>query len=119
MSDTPVTQIENLGDVVVVRVLAPQLDELPAREMQHDVIAAAAETPHSPFVLDMSQVTFMPSLSLAVLVRISSDLRSRNQRLILAGLQPMVRQVIVVTRLDRLFELAESAEAAIRILRVI
>jgi anti-sigma B factor antagonist len=119
MSESQATRIENLGDVVVVRVLAAQLDEQPAREMQHDVIVAAAESPHCPFVLDLTQVTFMPSLSLAVLVRISSDLRSRNQRLILAGLQPTVRQVIVLTRLDRLFELADSVEAAIRVVRVI
>ena len=36
----------------------------------------------------------------------------RRQRLKLAGLQPQLRRVFTITRLDRVFQFADSVEAA-------
>ena len=117
MPELPVTAIEPQPDLVVVRVLPDHLDEEPLRRVQEDVRAAAGTRPGLPVILDLTHVSFMPSLSLAGLIRLATDFRARPQRLILAGLQPHVRDVFVVTRLDRLFDLQEDVEAALRALR--
>jgi anti-anti-sigma factor len=60
----------------------------------------------------MARVNFMPSMSLAGLLRLSQLFRSRKQRLVLIGLQSSVRETLVVTKLDRLFEIHKDLAAA-------
>jgi anti-anti-sigma factor len=50
---------------------------------------------------------------LGLLVQISSKCKARQQKLKLAGVQPTVRQVFSITRLDRVFDFAPNVEAAI------
>jgi len=64
-------------------------------------------------VLDLSKVAIVPSLALGLLVQMANKCRARQQKLVLAGVQPQVRQVFSITRLDRIFQFAESAEAAL------
>ncbi len=117
MPESPVTAIEPQPDVVVVRVLPERLDEQQLRQLQADVRAAAGTHPGLPFVLDLARVSFMPSMSLAGLIRLRAEFGARQQRLTLAGLQPQVRDVFVVTRLDRLFDLQDDVAAALRAIR--
>jgi anti-anti-sigma factor len=117
MPESPVTAIEPQPDVVVVRVLPDRLDEQQLRQLQAELRAAAETHPGLPFVLDLARVSFMPSLSLAGLIRLRAEFGGRQQRLILAGLQPQVRDVFVVTRLDRLFDLQEDVATALQALR--
>jgi anti-anti-sigma factor len=117
MPESPVTAIEPQPDLVVVRVLPERLDEEQLRQLQADVRAATGTHPGLPFVLDLAQVSFMPSLSLAGLLRLRSEFAARQQRLTLAGVQPQVRDVFVVTRLDRVFDLQDDVAAALRAIR--
>ena len=50
---------------------------------------------------------------LGLLVQISNQCKSREQKLRLVGLQQQIRQVFAITRLDRVFQFADSVEAAI------
>lgn len=116
MADTPVLQVEVQPDVVVLRVTASDLFEGHVKALETELAAMAKD--HSlPFVLDVTGVKIVPSLSLGVLVRLATDFRSRGQRIILAGPQPAVRQVLAITRIDRIFEVQESVDAAIRSVR--
>jgi len=64
-------------------------------------------------VIDLSAVGLLPSLALGLLVQISNKCKTREQKLKLAGVQPPVRQVFAITRLDRVFEFSPSVEAAL------
>ena len=74
-------------------------------ELDDRCAAAAAETvrqlaggdPTAPFVLDLSEVTFIDSIGLRELLRL-------RQRV------PMLRIVAVNTRIQRLFEITGTAE---------
>ena len=116
MSDAPATPvtIETRGFAVVARAQKKMLDDDEMKAMSQLVDkAASAEPGITLVVLDLSPVRIVPSLALGLLVQISQRCRARQQRLKLAGVQPQVRQVFSVTRLDRLFEFAESVEAAV------
>ena len=82
-----------------------------------DITAAAAEQPKLPVVLDLSQVSFIPSLGLGTLVMLMRNLKKNGQRLLLVGVQPEVRTVFAITRLDKLFEMHANLEAALSHLR--
>jgi anti-anti-sigma factor len=68
----------------------------------------------SMVVLDLACVRFLPSLALGQLVHVSKKCAARQQKLKLAAVQAQIRQVFVVTRLERVFEFADSVDAAIQ-----
>ena len=79
--------------------------------------SSAASAPFTGSIGDrvgQRRILIIVSLSLAALVRLHTEFRSRQQRLIFAGLQPQLRDLFVMTRLDRLFELQEDVAAAVR-----
>jgi len=53
--------------------------------------------------LDLTDVTFIDSSALGILVRIHNDLRRRGDRLQLVAVSERVEQVLRLTALDRLF----------------
>ena len=113
----PATVVERLDDVVVIRVQVRDLDEAHTKAVHADVNAAAAESPGLPFILDLSSVKFLPSITLGAMVRLGQSFRARNQRLLLTGLQPTIRQVLTITKLDRMFEIQDDVDAALRATR--
>jgi len=117
MPESPIATIEELPDLVVLHIQTDSLDEEQLRRLQAEVRAAADAHAGRPCIVDLARVSFMPSMSLAALVRLYTEFQGRRQRLILAGLQPQVRDVFVMTRLDRLFELQEDVAAATRAVR--
>lgn len=117
MSVEPVTSTESRPEAVVVTVLHERLTEAQIQRMRADVLDTAACHQATPVVLDLTRVNFMPSMSLAALVQLSNEFRNRHQQLMLAGLPPQIRDVFVVTHLDRLFEFHEDVEAALTALR--
>ena len=113
MSQPTVTSVEKQPDAIIVHVQVERLEEDSSHQLQVDVLAAASESPQLPVVVDFAKVSFLPSLSLAALIRLATDFRGRHQRLMLAALQSEVRHVFVLTRLDRLFELHDDVPAAL------
>jgi anti-sigma B factor antagonist len=118
MAESAVTTNEPNDDALIIRVLVDRLEEDNIQRLQADVAGTALESPHSAIILDLAKVDFMPSLSLAALVRLVTEFRARDQRLLLAGLQPQVREIFIMTHLDRLFELHPDIDAALRSVRM-
>jgi anti-anti-sigma factor len=113
MSDQPVTQTDQRDGVIVVAVQPSEMDEDATRQMQAEVLAAAEQNRMLPVALDLSRVNYFPSLSLGAVVTLLSTLRKHQQRLILAGLQPQVREALAITHLDKLFEIHQSIDDAV------
>lgn len=117
MSEPAATIVDQQADAVIIRVQAADMDETNARRVQAEVSVAAGNAPQCPVVLDLTQVRFLPSLSLAALIRVHTECRARQQQLMLTGLRPELRNVLLITRLDRLFDLHPDVDAALRRIR--
>jgi anti-sigma B factor antagonist len=66
------------------------------------------------FVLDLHAVPFVDSAGLSVLVRLFKRVRAQTGRLGLAALQPPVRRVFELTRLERSFDVYPDVAEALR-----
>jgi anti-anti-sigma factor len=117
MTDSKYVSIESRNEVLLVTALCTEMDEERTRALQDEASTAAATAPSQPVVLDLSRVTFVPSLSLAALVTLQRTCKTRGQRLVLAGVQQNVRGALTVTHLDRLFQIFDTPEDAISHLR--
>jgi len=65
------------------------------------------------FVIDLSGVAFMDSSGLATLVQLFKRVRIGPGDVRLCGLQPEVRRIFALTRLDRVFDTFPSLQEAV------
>lgn len=113
MSDTPEIEVEQRECAVIVSLYVKDLDERHMRQLMADIAAAEPAAGNLPFILNLASVKFLPSMALGTLVRLSGDFRTRKQRLILAGVQPQIKQVIALTHLEHLFETQDDVDTAL------
>lgn len=110
--ETPIT-VETTDSAIVARARLKMLDDTELKTLMNLVDQASDANPALTLViLDLSHVTMMPSMALGLLLQVSTKCAARRQRLKLAGLQPQLRRVFTITRLDRVFQFADSVETA-------
>ena len=101
---------ERLGEDTFVVSLAGEHDLYTAPEVEealHSVIVAGAKTT----VVDLTEITFLDSTMLHVLLRARSELRDRGQLLLVTN-DVTVKRVFEVAGIDRFFDFYPSRRAA-------
>ena len=77
-----------------------------------DALAAQVEAGKSRLVLDMGRVSFVDSTGLGTLVGLLKRVGTRGE-LVVCGVQPAVRQMFQLTRMDRVFRIFGTADQAV------
>jgi anti-anti-sigma factor len=117
MSDTPAATsitIEKTDRAIIAKPQKKMMDDAELKTLSRLIDEASPAEATIPLVIvDLSSVGFLPSLALGLLVQMSTKCKGRQQKLKLAGLQPQIRQVFSITKLDRIFEFAPSVDAAL------
>lgn len=98
--------------ILLARVDCAHMEDQHAQALMIQLSAAADQAASLPIVLDLSQVTIMPSTSIGVLISLWKKFQASQTRFILADLQPNVRQTLTICRLDKLLELCDNVEEA-------
>ncbi|WP_419161813.1 STAS domain-containing protein [Candidatus Palauibacter sp.] len=81
-------------------------------EFKERVLARLAEG-DSDFVIDFTDADYIDSSGLGVLVSLSKHIRDENGRLKLAALNEDLRRLFALTKLDSLFDIADTRAAAL------
>jgi anti-sigma B factor antagonist len=97
--------------VLVVAVEEKRLDAGKAPAFKEG-IAQCIEAGHTRLVLDLSRVEFIDSSGLGAIVSCLKRLGPRGS-LAVAGAQGPVMRLFTLTRMDRVFPLEETADAAV------
>lgn len=82
-------------------------------EMERRTNALAAARP-ALLVLDLSQLDFLASVDLGLLVRLAHALRDHGGRVLAAGARPPIADAIRRTRIDEVVPLVDSVDDALR-----
>ncbi len=88
------------------------IDNANAAEVKTEALKLIGDTPD--VVIDLSGVQFLDSAGVGVLVGLFKNSRLHGGRARFCGLTPGVRSVIELIQLDRIFEIYDDAETAIR-----
>lgn len=108
--DAPVSAVEQRDGAVIVK-LAGELDLYNAHAVRDGLFAAAAESPER-LVVDLTDVTFIDSTGLGVLIEARTRLPNRRGFLLAApGLE--TRRALEISGLDRHFAVHDSLDAAL------
>ena len=122
MSSLRAPKITRENDVTVV-ALGPEYDTLdePVLDEVREAILQAAEQADPPLVvLDLSHTRFFGSAFIEILFRAWNRLQSRrNGRFCLSGLTPHCREVVEVTHLDQIWDIVDTRDEAVQLLRAV
>ena len=105
--------IDHRSGVLVACVHTKMMDETVCAQLRTALDDDAAST-NGPVVVDLSDVKILPSLAIGVLLEARKKLAETGRRLIIAGAQPMVRDVLRLTRVDQILELCDTIDAAVQ-----
>ena len=117
MSEQEALTVTTHDEIVLAAIQCAELNEELTRQMRDGVLKAATERSQLPVVLNMSKVEFLPSLSIGALVSVLTELKKTGQRLFLVDIQPSVREVLAITRLDKVFEIHDSVDEVLAHIR--
>tara|TARA_R110002124_G_scaffold216499_2_gene382274 strand:+ start:752 stop:1090 length:339 start_codon:yes stop_codon:yes gene_type:complete len=103
--------VKTEGDICVVSVLDSRIDAAVALEFKETMRRTAQDSPPC-IVLDLGQVNFIDSSGLGAIVATMKHLAPK-QSLILAGMTPTVDKVFKLTRMDSVFVIFPTLDAAL------
>lgn len=103
-----------LADVVVVAPTG-QLDHVNALKLEQALapFVRDAADGQTPLVLDFAGVEYISSMGLRVLMVAAKEMRSRNARLAVAALQPVVEEIFEIARFRFVVEVLPSVRDAL------
>jgi len=102
---------ERRNDVLIVRVAEKRVDASKAPQFK-DGITRRIEAGHNQLVLDLSEVEFVDSSGLGAIVACLKRLGPRGN-LAIAGATGSVQRLFTLTRMDRVFAMHDSVDAAV------
>src|SRR5262249_48384392 len=111
-------QVKRHGDIAVI-VPSPQIEHLPETLMEpaaQMVLAPLREDPPNQIIVDLSEVRYFGSAFITFLLRCHHLVDARGSDLVLAGVNPNIRELLRITNLDNHWALYDSASEAIQTL---
>jgi len=110
-SSPPQFEIEWIDKSVVVRITG-DIDASRSAAVQQPILALLDKRPEL-IVVNFSGVAYMDSAGLASFVKLLSRSRKQGVDLRLAALSDMLKGLFEITRLDTVFSICDSEEAAL------
>ena len=111
-------QVRRHGDVAVI-VPSPQVEHLPETLLEPAaqlVLAPLREDPPGQIIIDLSAVRYFGSAFITVLLRCHSVCAERGSELVLAGVNPNIRELLRITNLDNHWALYDTVVEALNTL---
>lgn len=110
-SNNIVKNIIRRDDVVILQIVG-DIDMHSSTELRGELLEIAQEPP-AKTIINMSEVDFMDSSGVAVLIEALQLHRRNSGRLKLVGINPRVRSIFEISRLDTIFEIYDSEDEAV------
>ncbi len=110
MSEQSMLQIQENENAIVAKIQCSEFDHDTTARLRTEMDSVIAPTSTLPVVLDLSTVTFMPSMTLGALIEVANKCKSQQRRLVLIGITPSVQDVFKISGLSNFFEARDSVE---------
>jgi len=109
----PNLSLEYRGEVVVATLTDEKiLDENQLQGLEGSFLPLIEQTPGIQLIIDFSNVKFLTSSVLGLLIRISKKVYETDGALRLCSIGPKILDVFRITRLDKIFEIMPNADDA-------
>jgi anti-sigma B factor antagonist len=103
------------GDVTQVAFIDRNILDEANIQLIGEEISALIENSASPkLLISFANVDHLSSAALGTLITISNKIKGKNGQLRLADIDPQIYEVFVITKLNKLFQIHETSEAALK-----
>jgi anti-sigma B factor antagonist len=101
-------------DEAAARIASPrgEIDHKTADAFEENLLPALSEAPGNTLILDMSQVTYMSSVGLRVIMLAVKQTKSSGTKFSVCGLNPTLAEIFHITRFGKIVTIHENLEAA-------
>jgi anti-sigma B factor antagonist len=106
--------VNNIGDVTVT-LISGELDGSTAPVAQQQVLAVARETPR--IVLDLTEVPYMSSAGLRMLLSTYRQVTNNGGKIVLVGVTDEIKDTMEVTGFLKFFTLTDTVDQAVTALK--
>src|SRR5919204_4693908 len=97
-------EVEDIGDVTVVHFTDRKiLDEENIQVIGEQLFSLVDELGRTKLLLNFHNVEYMSSAALGKLITLNKKVQSAGGRLVLCNIDPQIREVFEITKLDKLF----------------
>jgi len=112
MSDFEKMTFETFPEALVVCVQSQKLDYMVLDKLERRITAQATMAGKFNVILDLGEVEFIPRMLMSALVKTLKSLSDRGRKFLLVGMKRHDRASFKLTRIDVLFDLYDSVDAA-------
>ncbi|MEM1423738.1 MAG: STAS domain-containing protein [Planctomycetota bacterium] len=114
--DVSIVRLQSVDGRLIARIGCPHVGQREAPILQDEILAEADAHGHR-VAIDFSQVTMLGSLGLGALITLTKTCKSNKGQLVIFGIDDMIRELIKMSRLDRILTIAGDEAAAIKAMR--
>ncbi|WP_291169810.1 STAS domain-containing protein [Gimesia sp.] len=106
--------IEEVSDVTIAKFIDKKiLDEGNIQIIGTQLFGLVDEDGRKKIILDFSNVEYLSSAALGKLITLDKKVKKAKGKLKLCSIRPDIYEVFAITRLNQLFDIAETQEAAL------
>jgi anti-anti-sigma factor len=100
---------------VVVAAPVGRVDHYSAAQLEEALLPLVEQSgvDKRAVVLDLAGVEYISSVGLRVLMVVAKKMRTRNAKIAVAALQPVVAEIFAISRFDRVLEVFPSVRGAL------
>ena len=90
------------------------LEEKDINSLQESIMSVIEQAERINLILDFSNVKFLSSAVLGLLIRISKRIYEHEGRLRLCNIDPKIYEIFKITRLTKTFDIYKNVESAVK-----
>lgn len=110
----PPVAVTQLKDIRIVEFQNHKiLDEGNIEDIRKTLEAMIDEAPNPKMLLDFVNVDHLSSAALGTLINANNKIKQKNGALRLANIKPQIMEVFVITKLNKLFKILPTRDAAL------
>ena len=108
-------EVEDIGDVTVVSFTDRKiLDEQNIQVIGEQLFGLVDESGRKRLLLNFGNVEYMSSAALGKLITLNKKVQASGGKLVLCNIDPQIREVFEITKLDKLFLICGDEQEALR-----
>jgi anti-sigma B factor antagonist len=105
-------------EALVISIDEPAaMNDFRSNTFRDSLYEAIADPARSRVALDLGRVDFLSSSGVAILVGLKRRVDGQNGKLVIFNVQPVVQDLLRITRLTQYFTFADTEKAALDLLR--
>src|SRR5205807_3244484 len=109
-------EVENIGDVTVVNFVDKKiLEEQNIQNIGEQLFALVEQDGLTKLLLNFGNVEYLSSAALGKLITLNKKTKASGGKLVLCKIDPQIREVFEITKLDKLFVIRGDEQEALQV----